>query len=233
MTEESKTCPQCGGEMSFRLGMYDCPQCGYSEERPAGAAGPGRPQADGGPREAWHHPSPSRRGYDAPTMALKAGDRSSTLYSGGISSAEDLPYDEDDRRPSRGREKVYLLGFFLGKGLFNILIAVTLIGGRDWGVVGSSLLSQLIGIGLMALVLYVPIGFIKYIVGFCSCAYALLILASLILSAVLTPLLGLLLPFAAGVGLQLLGVLGWVLSLADVLGYLWLASLLFRDLEGF
>jgi hypothetical protein len=107
-----------------------------------------------------------------------------------------------------------------------------MIGGRDWGVVGSSLVNQLIGIGLLAAVLYVPINFIKYIVGFCSCAYALFTLAGLLLSAVLVPLLGLLAPMASGAGMQILGVLAWVLALADVFGYVWLASRLFRDLQG-
>jgi len=46
MDTQAKTCPKCSSVMDYRLGVYDCPQCGHTEAKPSeqqqrNTAGPG------------------------------------------------------------------------------------------------------------------------------------------------------------------------------------------------
>ena len=33
MSTQKKTCPKCSSVMDYRLGVYDCPQCGHHEAK--------------------------------------------------------------------------------------------------------------------------------------------------------------------------------------------------------
>jgi hypothetical protein len=83
--------------------------------------------------------------------------------------------------------------------------------------------SEAIWLGLLLVVLFVAFVPLKWGCATCSCISAVLSFIGLFLAA------GVMMFLAPGSGVE--GFFGWVLGLANAGVYLWLASVLYRDLQ--
>lgn len=102
---ESKACPKCGTVMDFRLGMYECPQCGHDEE-PSKPEPTSQSSGPGLRREAWHRSQPGT-GAQAPGAGQPPLPGQShvpspgTLYTPGAAPPPGLYGDEAGARVSK------------------------------------------------------------------------------------------------------------------------------------
>lgn len=207
MGDKTKQCPKCGAEMKFRLGEFECAECGYSE--------PVAKRAGLEPRsEAYRPPAPP----PPSATPLPSGQ----VYRPG----EHVP----ERRPAPQLtvEKLALLGIWF---LFSVIIVVFVAAipdrarlAAEMGV--SSLLPWVIFVvvirlTLLALVLFVYIYPLKWCCASCAVISAIWTLGSLVFGA------GIAVTTSAGSG----GVLSWVAGILDAAMAFWFASILFRDIQ--
>ena len=83
---EEKFCPQCNTKMDYRLGVYECPSCGHTEERAATPAAEQKASGPGFRPEPWQQaqqqrasgPVPAPGSIQAPSMAPLAGPAGGT-----------------------------------------------------------------------------------------------------------------------------------------------------------
>jgi len=87
----------------------------------------------------------------------------------------------------------------------------------------SALVSEAIWLGLLLVVLFVAFVPLKWGCATCSCISAVLSFIGLFLAA------GIMMFLAPGSGVA--GLFGWILGLANAGVYLWLASVLYRDIQ--
>jgi hypothetical protein len=227
MAEKTKNCPQCGTSMDFRLGVYECPQCGHEEEdkaQPEATAA-----ATSGPgfrKEAWRRPeSASQPGQVPPPQSI------GTIYTPGAAPPPGL-YSE----PSRSREPnsslhtekvVYFSLQAIGFVLLYILVAfaLTMLGpvpDVDFNLglgIFFSIITNLIYMGLLWFVLFGDQVWAKYCCGGC-------VLLSLLISVP-----GMFVSAPTGYNAPGMGVFQIVYILLLIAFNLWFLSILYRDVQ--
>lgn len=181
MLTEEKQCPQCGGPMDLRLGIYECRQCGHEVERPppeSAAVGPSH--GPGFRREAWHRAAPGRSAQIPPPPAP------GTVYSPGQSPFADLgaSVSGHDPYPTLHREKIVLFSIHAAIWLLlfiTCIIAFSMLGATVPGMFPSAALifvilaiEAVIYLGFYWLVLFLPQLWVKYTCGGCFLVAAVL-----------------------------------------------------------
>ncbi len=226
---KDKSCPECGGTMSVRLGQYECLDCGHAE-----TAKPAAEEERSGPgfrREQWGH----RASQSGESPWADARDVTRTHQEQAAVAPPPAPAParaplKYDPAPTLGTEKLLLIGIFVIKAAVNVAVAARSgpidAGSQAVSPIAAQLLVELISVGLMGLVIYLPVIPLKWCCATYTCFVALLSLAGLILSAVLTPLVGLFIPLGG-----LSNFAAWTLGLLNVGVQLWLASVLYRDIQ--
>jgi hypothetical protein len=206
VSDKSKTCPQCGGAMAYRLGEYQCGQCDHVE--PAVSPGPSLPAA-----AEWRKPPQDTRSADA---GFAAGSFSQRDY-----SRPSAPGAKFDPAPTLNTEKMIFFGVFLAQSVLSIAVAGAFVSADPSVTVtrpGWLALEELVSLGLLVVVLYVPFVPLKWCCASYSCAMVVLVLAGLFLGELTFPPLG----------------LDYLLLLVGVLKtgvYSWFASILYRDIQ--
>jgi len=233
--------------MTFRLGEFECEQCGHVITAQDPSA---EPKTSGpGFRQPWQPAAPASgadRGKAWPTHAPPAApppvspapySRSSTPP--GVFAAP----PKYDPAPTLNTEKTILIGVFLLKAVVNVLSVAAQPVDPELAQIGVSPVlaqmgSELVHLGLLAAVIFIPFVPLKYGCAFYSCCVGTGTIVMLILSAILMQFIGLffagLLPgfsSALSAGSTLPAVAGWILGLLNAGVNLWLASALFRDIQ--
>ena len=205
--------------MSFRLGEFECSQCGYSQpvEQPTEehtVSGPGfrkeqwqREQPPAGLTQA--PPPPSERAYGGFTPSATVRGRANFS-------------------PTGNTEKMILLGVFLVKAIVNVMVATTVDDPDLPGtyIVGAQILGELFNLGIIIAVFYIPWIWSKWCCATYTCAVGALSLGSLLLSAFFLPFVAMLVPTG---GLTVFAA--WLVRILNAGVYLWVASVLFRDIH--
>jgi len=208
MADKQMKCPQCGVNMDFRLGEHECPDCGH---RLSGA------RSAPGDRL-------TRRPDEYTTSTPQASLLDPRLMRPGRAPqiGPDNAVPRVDFSPTASSEKAILLAIFIGKGLLSVFGAVAA-GGEN---VLASVLYQVVDVAVIAAILYVSFVPAKWCCATYSCAVGVLSMIGLFLGGALAtlamPLMG------ANGGLV---VLGWIMGFAEAFVHLWLASVLYRDIQ--
>ncbi|MCH7472570.1 hypothetical protein IIA79_06425 [bacterium] len=226
MPDESKICPQCHRLMQFRLGEYECPACGYFEKETAE-----HPAAEQAPRrEPWQTPaSPPAPPPPAEDGSPRLTGASSIATRRSDGSREPPP--AFDPAPALDNEKMYLLGLFVLKAMVNIFAGASV---TVDPTVTQALLSpflgrfaaELISLALIVLVIYVPVIPLKWACASWSCLIGLLSLAGVLFGMFLIPIVSIVMPISG-----LFSFIGILITLLNIVVYLWLASVLYRDIS--
>ncbi len=218
MDDSSRRCPFCGSELVFRLGELECSGCGRvaPREQPAddspGAARAGGPQ--GGAQQA---PPPSRATIPPVRVDPQYGyGRPPELY---------------DPAPTLGTEKLLLFGVFVVKALVNIFAAGAAPPDANstqfLSPVADQIFVEVFNLGFIALIFYLKIIPLKWCCATYSCFVAFMGIAGLLLAAVLTPIIGLLIPENSAFP----ALVAWLIGAFNVCVQLWIASVLYRDIQ--
>jgi len=172
MAEQHKACPQCGSEMSFRLGVYECPRCGHEEEDKVLAAPAAEAHGPGFRREQWQRSAPPAPGQVPPPPT-------GTIYTPGAAPPPGLyqePASSYEPYPSLHIEKtIYFSLTVIGWVvlLFVMIAASSAISsmpspGFSMGpVIFGIILGGLISVGVMWFVLFGDQIWAKYCCGGC------------------------------------------------------------------
>jgi len=206
MADKTKQCPKCGAEMRFRLGEFECAECGYTE--------PVAKRAELEPRsEAYRPPAPPPPSATPPP--------SGQVYRPGEPLSERRPVSQ------LTIEKMALMGVWLLGSVIIVAIAASAPEGEVLALYGvSSLLPWAISIAVLriialALVLFVYFIPLKWCCASCAVVSAIWTLGSLVFGA------GIAVTTSAGYGPFLSCVAGLTSAAVD----LWFASILFRDIQ--
>ncbi len=193
--------------MKFRLGEFECAECGYSE--PVGKRAELEPS-----NGAFRPPAP-------PPPPSTTPPPSGQVYRPGEPLSERRPV------PQLTVEKYALMGVWLLGSVIIVAIAASAPKGEVLAVYGvSSLLPWVIFVvvirlTLLAFVLFVYFIPLKWCCASCAVISAIWTLGSLIFGA------GIAVTASAGGG----GVLSWVGGILGAAVDLWFASILFRDIQ--
>ncbi|MBN2081391.1 hypothetical protein JW859_04195 [bacterium] len=109
MGEKTKSCPQCNGTLTYRLGQYACDQCDYTEE-----ALPETPASQPGSGPGFQRPQQWSRPPAAPSGYGEAPPAPGTLYGAGR-SGNALADRDNPVQPIGAAEYMLVgcLGFFI------------------------------------------------------------------------------------------------------------------------
>ena len=202
---ESRQCPNCSTTMEYRLGEYQCPSCEHTEKAEI-LSGP----ATSGP--GLRQPAATLQNYD-PQAGRQDFIKDYRLDTG--------PSPDYDPSPGLSNEKLILLGLFLVQALVNIF-SVANQGGQTAG--GTSLSTVLLMQGgtllMLAVVFFVPFIPLKWLMATLSCLVGMLGALGLIMGLLALTFFG-----------SLLGLLAWLAQLLNVGVNLWIASVLYRDIQ--
>jgi hypothetical protein len=216
---EAKNCPQCGSTMNFRLGTYECPQCGHSGTGPPAGEAPAAAGRVGQRRESWQPDQPlrgtpaaappeARQELEIDPLARPVGERPSGL--------------ELEKRIYFGITAAITIVGALG----SIFSSITGGGSLPWLL--SSLFWDAVGLFLLAYVLFSGEAWAR---GCCAVLVALELIA-LIGGAFIT------IPFiSAAFGVSwlvpaFLALPFWGAVAVEAAWYGWLLSILWRDHTG-
>jgi hypothetical protein len=227
MDEQKRFCSACGTPMEFRLGQFECPNCGRTEAAAPAADGVNRGQSASGPG-AWDPGAQYRAQQPPPGMAPPPPPA-------GYSPSGYAPPGGYGGGPGAGRDPLRTVKFiYLGVLLvWNICVAVFLpairkmmlaslppptAGGPDLttmmsGMMGMAAVMGFIGTGVQALVLFLREVWLKWTCLGCNGCALLLALVGAFGSLA-----------AAGHGHPLFNILGVVLG-----G--WFVFILYRDIQ--
>jgi hypothetical protein len=232
MAEKQKACPQCGSEMSFRLGAYECPQCGHAEEDRAVVSPPVKSSGPGFRREAWHRPATPGPGQQPPpestgTMFTPGAAPPPGLYGGYGDVATTGMY------PTLETEKKVLFGLQAGCGVLGIILS--LVGGIAAQAGGAVLLNLIfdvvafgIGIWLLWYVLFEsPLWLKRACCASQGCSFAIVIFA--LFMATSPAALDMLQISQLNYSLYVLAV--WIVLLPQLLWNGWIMFILYRDIQ--
>ena len=218
MDDSSRRCPFCGSELVFRLGELECSSCG----RVAPKEQPARDAAGLARSGAWR----SDPGQSAPPSRATIPPARIETQDGYGRAPETY-----DPAPTLGTEKLLLFGVFVVKALVNIFA----VGSAPPDANSTQFLSpvadqffvEIFNLGFIALIFYLKLIPLKWCCATYSCAVAFLGIAGLLLAAVMTPMVGLLIPETSA----LPALVAWLIGAFNVCVQLWIASVLYRDIQ--
>ncbi|MBN2082759.1 hypothetical protein JW859_11225 [bacterium] len=152
---DERFCPQCNVKMDYRLGVYECPGCGHTEERVVKPAEERSPSGPGFRKEAWHQPAhlnqPSTGQVPSPNQLYSPGQAPSAQQSGYAA--------DSGKYPTLGTEKKILFGIQAGCALLQIITVLVI--GMMASVAGDlapnlvgEILGAIIGLGVLWYVLF-------------------------------------------------------------------------------
>lgn len=216
--------------MSFRLGVYECPQCGRSEENQPVTTGPPQASGPGFRREQWQRSAPPPRQVPPPSTG--------TMYTPG-SAPEARLYGEygtvstTSKYPTLETEKKVLFGLQAGCGVLGILFA--LVGGiaaQAGGAVALNLISDIVGFAIgIWLLWYVLFGAPQWLKRACcalqGCSFAIVFFA--LFMATSPSVLDMLQISQLDYNLYVLAV--WIVLLPQLFWNGWLVWILWRDVQ--
>ncbi len=226
MSDKHKPCPRCAAAMDYRLGEYQCPQCEYSEAAAPATPSTTAPGARAPAPEPWRQRTDTAASADAGIFPTGVGQQRLGAY--------DPPSPKYDPAPTLNKEKLIFFGVFVLRALLSIAVAGAAPAGAEGGSSagpGGRVMWELVSLGLLAAVLFIPLAPLKWGCATYSCAVGVLGLLGTLFGALLLPVLGLLAPSAAGMGGGFLGFLGLTAGLLQGMVYLWFASILYRDMQ--
>ena len=196
--------------MRFRLGEFECPECLHTE--------------------SVTPPSARRLEVGRSRPAAEADETAGPAHAvGGKDYRHLTPAPAYDPSPTLGMEKRWLIALFVAKTVVNILAAASTPAAapalaEQFGLspFAYALVFELGWLALLAAALFTPLAALKWGCATCSCASALLAFLGLFFSAAVTLVMS---------ASSLSGALQWMMGIANASVYLWLASVLYRDLH--
>lgn len=236
MAAKTKTCPQCGTMMDFRLGTFECPQCGHTEEgeKPPEAKG----AASTGPgfrKEAWHRsatPTTGQPGQVPPpqsagTIYTPGAAPPPGLYGGYESTATASKY------PTLETEKKIVFGIQAGCSAIEIiLILIAGIAAEAGGAAALNFIGNLIGFGIGIWILWYVLFEAQLWMKRACCAWqgcSLIGVIILMLMATTPSALNMLQVNPLDHNLYVIGI--WLVLLPQMLWIGWIMFILWRDIQ--
>jgi hypothetical protein len=218
-----RTCPNCGIELQYRLGMYECPRCDYNEPEH--------------PPEPAPEPEPEPKRKRLPNWIPPVSLHDPGLERGTVFNPHEYDEHARIRTAALGEvaqllpEKVIVLGAMAVRSVLDLILVSPLYGKLAFnlgsGTVILSVLSLIFSLLLWSWVLFSRVIWAKYLFSIIALVAAVtyiggaLMLVYYSLSDRMYPLLGWL-PY---------GVLFWVLVLANAAIFAWAFWILFREIQ--
>jgi len=219
MTDTTRDCPHCNVRMDYRLGVFECPQCGHEESA--------------GEKQPTSGPGLIQKPIVGAGQSAAPGKAPAVAYQSRHSKRQGEAPPDFKSTWELGKEKMYLMMIFAGFSFLTIIIGLAAVHstGAGGGAVFEIIFGELIDLAVLAAVLYIPLRCLKYVVGCYLTPVLIFGILGLIFSMVFIPLAGLALGGAGGGFLVgALGFVGILISIVDLGLKAWLASVLFREL---
>jgi hypothetical protein len=224
VSDKTKTCPQCGGVMAYRLGEYQCSQCDHVEA--AVIANP--VQAARLPAAAeWRKPR-----EDAPGGGSSPVPGAFMQEDYGRMSTGSAKFDP---APTLNTEKLIFFGVFVARALLSIAVSAANPHSGETGLAamgpGGAVIGELVSLVLLAVVLYIPFVPLKWCCAGYSCLMGVMGVAGLFFGALLLPVLGVMGSGSPPAGSGFITFLAMIAGILQTAVYLWFASILYRDMQ--
>jgi hypothetical protein len=207
MHENSKPCPQCGAQMQFRLGEYQCQECTHTEALPWEE----RPEARG-----------AQAGFTVKPLEL-GEQRAPNAWRGSFNVKE----AHVDAKPVLDAEKIGFICVFALMALIRLALSATIVKTAP-GELFSAFGAQLLNLAFLIGILYLPLIWAKWCCATYSCFTGVVTLAAGLFASAAIPMLDL---AAGGSGP---GAGNFAVVIATILVacvYIWFASILYRDIQ--